>query len=151
MKKFKKIALIVLFSLLVACGIAYLVLFCLYKNQTVQITYQVIDYICNKPLPVIGVSILTVGLILYKVISVIVSSKGKKYSELKDEIAKLYEELKKVGEENEHLKEVIYNETEKAINFTQEVVDALPNKKVKLIGEKYGKERENSDTETKDL
>lgn len=151
MKKFKKIALIVLFSLLVACGIAYLVLFCLYKNQTVQITYQVIDYICNKPLPVIGVSILTVGVILYKIIIVIISAKGKKYSELYEKYLQLQASLDKKDEDIEYLRNLIYSETGKAINFTQEVVDALPNKKVKLIGEKYGKERENSDTETKDL
>lgn len=151
MKKFKKIALIVLFSLLVACGIAYLVLFCLYKNQTVQITYQVIDYICNKPLPVIGVSILTFGVILYKIIIVIISAKGKKYNELYEKYLQLQASLDKKDEDIEYLRNLIYSETGKAINFTQEVVDALPNKKVKLIGEKYGKERENSDTETKDL
>ena len=151
MKKTKKALLITLLCLIIACGIAYIVLYCIYKQQTLDITYQVIDYICNKPLPVIGLSALTVGVILFKLISVIAKSKGLKYATLKEENLKLKEELAETKREVNELAEIIKKETEKAINFTKEVCDALPNKKVKMIGEKYGEERTDRSTETKEI
>lgn len=151
MKKTKKALLITLLCLIITCGIAYIVLYCIYKQQTLDITYQVIDYICNKPLPVIGLSALTVGVILFKLISVIAKSKGLKYATLMEENKKLKEELAETKREVNELAEIIKNETEKAINFTKEVCDALPNKKVKMIGEKYGEERTDRSTETKEI
>ena len=151
MKKTKKALLITLLCLLITCGIAYIVLYCIYKQQTLDITYQVIDYICNKPLPVIGLSALTVGVVLFKLISVIAKSKGLKYATLKEELAKSEEKVAELKEEVKELKELVYSETDKAINFTKEVCDALPNKKVKMIGEKYGEERTDRSTETKEI
>lgn len=151
MKKTKKALLITLLCLIITCGIAYIVLYCIYKQQTLDITYQVIDYICNKPLPVIGLSALTVGVILFKLISVIAKSKGFKYATLKEENKKLKEELAETKREVNELAKMIKNGTDKAINFTKEVCDALPNKKVKMIGEKYGEERTDRSTETKEI
>lgn len=151
MNKSKKVLSIILLCFVISCGIAYLVLYCLYPTATKDITWQVIDYICNKPLPVIGVSTLMVGAILFKIISFAAKNKGWKYNNLSNKIIELKTELEKTKEENEQLKQVIYNETEKTIEFIKEVCNALPNKKVKLIGEKYGKERTDNKTETEEI
>lgn len=151
MSKGKKIFLIVLLSIIVCLGIAYAVLYFLYKDVTVLYTYLVIDYICNKPLPVISVSILTFGIMVYRVVSVIALNKGKKYTDLKNDLLKLYEEKEKELQEIQKLKDKIYEESNKTLGVIVEVCDALPNKKVKLIGEKYGKKETDSGTETKEI
>lgn len=151
MSKGKKVFLIILLSLLVSCGIAYIVLYCIYPTNTQKITWDVVDYICNKPLPVIGVSTLVLAFAIFKIVKFIVSNKGKKFSELKIEISQLKLELNAAKEEAEKLKELIYTNHDETCEDIKEVCDAIPNKKVKVIGEKvYGK-RTNSNTETEKI
>ena len=60
MKKTKKVLSIIGIILLIVLAITYIVLYCIYPYSTKQITMDVVDYICNKPLPVVGVSTLIV-------------------------------------------------------------------------------------------
>ena len=93
MKKSNKVLLIVLLSLAVTCGIAYIVLYCMYPIKTQEITWLTFDYICNKPLPVIGISALMLAIIIFKIIKFVINNKNTKIGQLKEEIKKLKDEL----------------------------------------------------------
>ena len=151
MSKAKKIWLGIGLSLLILLSIAYIVLYLVFPTQTPYYTNVVIDFICNKPLPVIGVSLLVVFFFVFKIVKIILANKGKKYSELLRQIGDLREKLEQAKQETEHYKEIAYNLYEDTKENFKEICDAIPNKKVKAIGEKiYGKET-NSNTETKEL
>ena len=143
----KKIVKIILLSLLAALGIAYFVLYCVFP-QTKEITWQAIDYICNKPLPVIGISVLTLSFILYKLVKFIVNNKNIKINELKLDIVKTkaeFEILKENAEQEVNdLKEQLntaVNELNDMIAFTnenvKEICNTIPNKKIQALGEKF--------------
>ena len=132
-------------SLLAVCGIAYIVLYCVFP-QTKDITWQAIDYICNKSLPVIGITALTLMFFIYKVIRFVTLNRATKISELKNKIEELENELKTLKDEEVTVKEAtenFVNEVMKIIEKEQEKVKeickTIPNKKVQLLGEKlYG-------------
>ena len=151
MTKSKKVLIIILLVLAVLGVGAYTTLYILYPVHTPQYTQLVIDYICNKPLPVIGVSSLVLFFMIFKLVRFIVLNKGKKYSELQSQITQLKQDLAKSKEDAEKFKEIAYNLYEEGKENLKEVCDAIPNKKVKAIGEKiYGKEDDRS-TETEGL
>ena len=156
MKK-NKIARIVALCLIISLGIAYLVLYLVNPELTQKYTWFTFDYICNKPLPVIGVSALVVGVIIFKIVMFILKHKGKKYDEIKsefnallekkdEEIAELENEIKELKED---LKLCVSNvvATQERI---RELCETIPNKKVKKLGEKLY-EPTNSSEETKTI
>lgn len=112
----------------------------------------------NEPLPIVGVSILVVCLFAWRVIST--SSIGKRqlaiFKREKEEVEDQFNEWKKVFiEALEKKDEEIQNLNKKLdfyIDFTEKVVAAIPNSKVRKIGESFhAKEREetaNNETET---
>ena len=151
MSKAKKIFLNILLCLLISLGIAYVVLYSLYRVETLQYTYLVIDYICNKPLPVIGISALMVGAIIFKIVGFILKNKGQNYKVVMMELKAEKEKVAEYQKEIEELKKLIYEQADKTTQFVQELCENLPNKKIKLLGEKYGKERTNSQAETKEI
>ena len=156
MKK-NKIARIVALCLIISLGIAYLVLYLVNPELTQKYTWLTFDYICNKPLPVIGVSALVVGVIIFKLVRFILKHKGKKYDEIKSEFNTLLEkkdekiaELKnEVKELKEDLKLCVSNvfATQERI---RELCETIPNKKVNKLGEKLY-EPTNSSEETKTI
>ena len=151
MKKSNKVLTIVLLSLLFCCGVAYIVLYCLYPVKTQTITLDTIDYICNKPLPVVGVSILVLAIALYKIIKFIIIHKGTKISELKEEIAQLKKDLLASQEESKIIAQSLFNYQQENNDHLKEICGSIPNKKVKTLGDKfYGKEIDNK-TETKEI
>lgn len=153
MKKNRKI--LILLAILFTLGITYIILYCIFPSNTQSITWKVFDYICNKPLPVIGVTTLVLAIIVFKIIKFVINNKGTKISVLKAEIAKLNDELKASKMESENLKNIIMSE----INKVNEKLDntnsyfvkacyAIPNKKVNKIGEEfYG----DSESKTKEI
>lgn len=151
MKKSKKVFYSILLGLVIACGIAYMVLYIIYPDKTQSITWQVIDYICNKPLPVIGISVLMLGVITFKIISVIAKLRNKKFSDVLTALQNSNSQLEQVKQKYEQLKELIYQKAEEGDAKLKEVCDAIPNRKVKAIGEKLYGEGKNSDTETENL
>lgn len=147
MKKSNKVLTIVLLSLLFCCGFAYIVLYCLYPTKTQTITLDTIDYICNKPLPIVGVSILVLAIALYKIIKFVIIHKGTKISELKEEIAQLKKDLLASQEDSKVIAQSLINYQEENNTRIKEICSSIPNKKVKTLGDKfYGKE---IDSETK--
>lgn len=151
MSKAKKIWLGIGLTLLALFITAYIVLSILYPTETKTYSDIVIDCVFNKPLPVIGVSAAVLGFFVYKVVKVVLANKGKNYNQLKGEIGSLKQQLAQAQEQAEHYKELaekLNNETNEVI---KEVCDAIPNKKIKAIGEKYYGKETNSDTETKEI
>ena len=152
-KKSKKVLGIVLLSLIVCLGITYIVFYCVRPTQTQTITWQVFDYICTKPLPVIGISGLTLLIILYKIIKFAILHKGIKVSELKKELESLKKELEQSKEESakqsEDIKNYINECLDRLDDFNKKLCELTPNKKIKELGEKtYGKDGK---TETENL
>ena len=153
----KKVFKIVLISLLVSLGIAYLVLYCIFPAKTQEITWLTFDYICNKPLPVIGVSALVVGVILYKIISFVLKNKHLKYNELKAELQKIKEEDEaKINELTDKIAEILEKMKQTGDdligvnNNIKQLYNTIPNKKVNKLGEKLY-EPTNSSEETKTI
>lgn len=146
MRKFNKVLNIVLICLAVAIGIAALVLYIVDKGALKSIIDYVVE-IFNKPLPVIGITLGTVLLFVWKL--VITTNYGKKrlneydsvIASLKDEheqfVKKANEELAKVKSEKDDLE-----------NRLIELCSLSTNKKIKDFGKEleYGKETTNSET-----
>lgn len=151
MSKAKKIWLGIGLTLLALFIAAYIVLSILYPNETKTYSDIVIDYVFNKPLPVIGVSAAVLGFFVYKVVKVALANKGKNYKELKDQIGSLKNQLNQAKEQAEHYKELAEQINGQTNNVIKEICDATPNKKIKAIGEKYYGKETNSDTETEGL
>ena len=155
MKKSKKIILIVLLSLVVSLGIAYIVLYSIYPAKTQEITWQTFDYICNKPLPVIGITTLTLAFVVLAIIKYAAKLKTKKEDLLQLKIDGLEEKLKQSSEYAEILKKQLFeliSATETKIsqvdNRVHKLYETIPNKKVNNLGEQfYG----DSKTETKEI
>lgn len=160
MKK-NKIARIVAFCLIISLGIAYLVLYLVNPELTQKYTWLTFDYICNKPLPVIGVSAAVVGVIIFKLVRFILKHKGKKYDEIKEdfenklakkdeEIAELKNEIKELKEDYKEGIQSCHNEIDLVKDGFKELCDTIPNKKVNKLGEKLY-EPTNSSEETKTI
>lgn len=160
MKK-NKIARIVALCLIISLGIAYLVLYLVNPELTQKYTWLTFDYICNKPLPVIGVSALVVGVIIFKIISFILKHKGKKYAEIKEELERIKKEdeieIKELTHRIEMLKEELkgniehcHNEIDLVKDGIIKLCDTIPNKKVNKLGETLY-EPTNSSEETKEI
>ena len=153
MKKNKK--LLILFAILFTLGIAYIILYCIFPTNTQSITWQVIDYICNKPLPVIGVTTLVLAIVVFKIVKFVITNKGTKISALKSEIAELKLELEASKTEAEELRIMIEDglnkvkeDAENTKSYFVKACYAIPNKKVNKIGEEfYG----NSESKTKEI
>lgn len=151
MKKSKKVLTIILIVLVILLAVAYTVLYVLFPEQTPYYTNLVIDYICNKPLPVIGISTLVLFVLVFRLVRFIVLNKGKKYSELQSQINILKQDLINARQDAEKYKQITYDLYEKTNENIKEVCDASANRKVKAVGEKiYGKEND-SKTETESI
>ena len=88
---------------------------------------------------------------IFKLVRFIIANKGRKYSELQSQITQLKNDLAQARDDAEKFKQIAYDLFEKGNENLKEVCDAMPNKKVKAIGEKiYGKKDDRS-TETEGL
>ena len=150
-KKTKKVWKIIGIVFAALLCVAYLVFYIIYPEQTLYWTDLIIDYVCNKPLPVIGVSILFVAIFVYKLVKYLVNHKGIKMQELLAKIGTLNAEIDNLKEENDQLKELVYEKYEQGKENLKKVCDAIPNKKVKAVGEEIYGEETNSKTETESI
>lgn len=155
MKKSKKIFIAVGVSIALAVVIAYVVLYFLFPEETNNYTMNVWDHL-NEPLPVVGVSVAFIGFFIFKIIAS--SSFGKKkYNQLKVDYKDLKSEYEKMKVEYETYKEEIDERLESIskadvdlIYKIKEICDAVPNKRVKELGESliYGERKETTDNQT---
>lgn len=75
MKKFVRVVEIILIVFAILCGIALLVGYIWFKDNTIEILASIKDFV-NQPLPIVGVSILTLGILVYEIL--IKTSYGRK-------------------------------------------------------------------------
>lgn len=137
-----KKALKITFSIvLVLCSIAYVLCYIFLKEQTTYFTECVIDFI-NRPLPIIGVSLLVVLIFVYKI--VVATRFGKQA------LAKYQNELNNTQRELEEYKLSIKEEIalyeakieaykqygEQVKDYFVEFCELSHNVKVKQLGEK---------------
>lgn len=149
----KKIKNIVIFSILGFLGVVYAVLYILYPENTKNISASVLNYICEKPLPVIGISILTLGILILKIISA-TGLGNKSLKECREHLAESKEANEKTHEEllafeeavNKKIDDFIYDFTEKHNSQMKEICCNIPNKNVKELGERFYGTKENSET-----
>lgn len=130
MKKFFNVVKIILVSLAVALGIAYLVLYIVDPELAKGIMDTVVDYL-NRPLPIVGVSLAVLSALAWKIFSSTVF--GKKYlAEAKAQYEVQYNESK----EKFYTALAIYG---KEIDLISEAVlnacSTSANKKIKALGE----------------
>ena len=137
-KTLKIVAIVVL----ALCLIAYAICWFVINEQTRWFTEFVWTWL-NKPLPVVGSSILIIFFCIIKFILPRTSFGQRNIRAIKQEVAEAKEELaefKKATEEAYKNLTSFYDENKSYIdNVQNDVVDicnALPNKKVKLIGGK---------------
>lgn len=156
----KKALKIIGVTTLVLGALAYLLCYIFLKEQTTYFTECLIDFI-NKPLPIIGVSLLVVLIFIYKCF--ISTRYGKKaINEFKEENANLRHEIEKykelVKQEQESL-ENAYNKAKQDIEQTKEHLITLcelsHNIKAQALAKKLrgvdNEEETNSDTEAKEI
>ena len=152
----KKALKIIAISLLALGGLAYLLCYIFLKEQTTYFTECVIDFI-NRPLPIIGVSLVVVLIFVYKII--VATRFGKKaLNTYQNELNKAQRELEEyklsIKEEIALYKAKIdeykqYNEQVKG--YVVDLCELSHNVKVKQLGEKIkesGAYEENTNCDT---
>lgn len=150
-KKTKKALLITLLCLVLSLGITYIVLYCIYPTKTQTITWDVVDYICNKPLPVVGVTTLVLVYFIFKLVRYIVQHKSIKAIELKTQIDQAKDEIEQYKSYIKDIEDKLEQYKEENKVMYKDLCYAIPNKKVKELGDKvYGK-RDDSKQETKEI
>ena len=160
MKKFFQVLKAIIISLLVLCAIAYVLCYIFLKEQTTYFTECLINFL-QKPLPIVGISIIGLGFIAFKIFSL--TKFGKKT------LAKLQEENARLRQENEEHKEQVkeilntfenaLNQAKNDIENTREYViegfELNKNIKVQALARKMrgveDEETTNSDTKTEEI
>lgn len=67
MKKFIRVIEIILIVFAVLCGIALCIGYIWFRENTIQILNSIKDFV-NQPLPIVGVSIVGIGLFVYEIV-----------------------------------------------------------------------------------
>ncbi len=160
MKKFFQVLKAIIISLLVLGAIAYVLCYIFLKEQTTYFTECLTNFI-NKPLPIVGISIIGIGFIAFKIFSL--TKFGKKT------LARLEEENARLRQENEEHKEQvkeILNVFENALNQAKNDIENIreyviegfelnKNIKVQALARKMrgveDEETTNSDTKTEEI
>ena len=141
---------IIFFSVLVVLSIVYGVLYILYPEATKNTTESVLDFVCTKPLPVIGISLLALFLLVLQIIKI--SGIGNRsLKECRQDL-----QYSKEAQEKTHAELLAFEEAvnKKIDDFVAEhkddmrqICSAIPNRNVKELGEKlYGTKEENSES-----
>lgn len=160
MKKFFQVLKAIIISLLVLGAIAYVLCYIFLKEQTTYFTECLINFL-QKPLPIVGISIIGLGYIVFKIFSL--TKFGKRT------LTKLAEENARLRQENEEHKEQVKEllnafETrliglENGVSNVKEIVaegyDLSHNIKIKALADKMrgveDEETTNSDTKAEEI
>ena len=145
MEKAKRIIKITLCAILFGCLVSLLVCLLVIPERTKEFMDVVIDYM-NRPLPIVGVSLIVFLLFIYKLFSL--TSFGKKaINEAKQEVVKITNKFNALSKENEKLKEeqveyenklnIVVGGIDTRVDFLLEelkkVAETIPNAKVNAL------------------
>ena len=147
MEKILKAFKIILYVLLFALAITFVVCLFAIPEETKEFVRLAMDFI-NRPLPIVGVSILTGGFLIWKIIdSTPIGRKG--YNAIKEDFIKEKDKIngyKQVAEEKlEQVEKLSQEQIDILSNYSQQidnlcdnlvkVCETSPNSKIKAIGE----------------
>ena len=150
--KNKKIRNIIIFAVLAVLAVVYSVFYILYPEATKQVTADVLDYVCSKPLPVIGLSILGLTLAIIRILAV--TGIGRKsLKECKENLAQSKKAQEKTKDELLAFEERLDNKLDEFEKMHAEqmrrICSVIPNKNVQELGEQlYGRKQDNSEEAT---
>lgn len=156
MKKFIRVVEIIAIVLCVISGASLLTGYIAFKDQTIEVLASIKDFI-NQPLPIVGVSILGIGIFLYEII--VRTNFGKKaLAKIIEErdlaLAKLEEKEINLEELEQKVLETLAKEDEKIEKIKEYIAKLCSysrNINAKELGEKILKELGDTDNgETKD-
>lgn len=149
----KKIRNIIIFLVIAVLGIVYSVFYILYPEATKKVSLDVLEFVCTKPLPVIGITVFTLAILAFRIISA--TGIGRKIlNECKKELAEAKKERVETKAElsafEQRFSDKSQDFVEKHENNMRQICSAIPNRNVRELGEKlYGKREETIDSETK--
>ena len=153
MEKVLKVFKVVFYALLFALAITFIVCLFYIPQETKDFVKGVMVFI-NQPLPIIGISILTLGFLIYKIIDITpIGRKG--YNRIKEEIEKEKDKLigyKEVVEDKLDKCKEKENETIALLNgfndrveelecYLTKVCETSPNAKINALGNEYAEKK----------
>lgn len=142
MAKFIKVLKIVLITLIVATLGGFVILYCVNKELGKQILDSTIEFV-NKPLPIVGVSFLVFGLLVWKIFSSTIYGK-KALAQMKaqydEQVALIKAEYEVKKTEYATILSSYEHEIDVMYDSLIEVCDSIPNKKVKEVSNKLNNE-----------
>lgn len=150
--KNKKIRSIIIFAVLAVLAVVYSVFYILYPEATKQVTADVLDYVCSKPLPVIGLSILGLTVAIIRILAA--TGIGRKsLKECKEDLAQSKKAQEKTHAELLEFEQRVDERIDKFIlnhaSEMQAICSSIPNKNVQELGELfYGRKEDNSEEAT---
>lgn len=108
MKKFIRVIEIILIVFAVLCGIALCIGYIWFRENTIQILNSIKDFV-NQPLPIVGVSIVGIGIFVYEI--VVRTNYGRKALDRVEETAQTnYKRLEEKELEIEQVKKDVEEE-----------------------------------------
>lgn len=160
MRKFYQVLKAIIISLLVLCGIAYVLCYIFLKEQTTYFTECLINFL-KQPLPIVGISILGLGYIAFKIFS-LTKFGQKTLTRLEQENANLRHENEEHKEQVKELLNVFenrLNQVESHISNVEDIVaegyELSHNIKVQALAKKMrgvdDEEEINSDTKAEEI
>ena len=147
MKKLNKVLLIILISLAVALGLAYLSLYIFNKELAQSILNSVIDFV-NRPLPIVGV---TVGVLLVFIWKVVVFIREHQPSK---ELSALRQEHEEYKRDSEKEKAELREQNCELKGYIIHICELSTNQKIKNYGKEllgYGKETNDNEPKEKEM
>lgn len=149
MNKALKILKISLYVILFACIVAIVVCYCIIPEQAKGVMDKIIEYL-NTPIGITGLSIASIGYILYKIISMTSIGKvglgtikndfGNVVQKVDNGLSKLEEKEKELAKKEEDLKVLLEGYSNKVNELSDSLVkvcETSPNAKIKALGEQF--------------
>lgn len=134
-----RIALVIILAIL---GVALLVTYAIFPNETKQQITNIYGLL-NEPLPVLGVSILALGYIVYKCIKYIRATHPSQ------ELREMRERHEQYVEKSEEEKQALKDQNNELKGYIAHICELSTNQKIKNYGKEllsYGKETIDSET-----
>ena len=146
----KKTKNIIIFSFIAIVGCVYAVFYIINPEATKNVANSVLDFICNKPLPVIGLSLLATFFLVREIIK-ITGIGNRSLKECREDLKESKEERKLTHEELLAFEDALNKKLDEFVaehkDNMRQICSKIPNKNVKELGEKlYGTKEENSES-----
>ena len=147
MKRFNKVLLIILISLAVLVGLAYLTLYIINKELAQSILNSVIDFV-NRPLPIVGMTSVALLVFIWKVVVFVRKTQPSK------ELSALMQEHEEYKRDSEKDKAELRQENSQLKGYIVHICELSTNQKIKNFGKEllgYGKETNDNEPKEEEM